>query len=185
MGMRTDIVAAPGEEVSLDLSAARRLHGGVSRSIQWLKDILEAKAQDPDLNFDWHVIASIQGGGDVKLRQKACQNAAAMPVAGFWIGGLGYDESLSSRSKILEVVTSALPPALPRFLPLNVGTPIEVIQAVLLGIDVFELTYPTQLAMQGIGLTFSWEMPVDECNSGETDANEVLSCLLPPTEGAA
>mmetsp|Transcript_696 Transcript_696/g.2019 ORF Transcript_696/g.2019 Transcript_696/m.2019 type:complete len:476 (-) Transcript_696:168-1595(-) len=181
--MRTDIVALPGEEVPLDLTAARRLHRGVSRAADWLKEILEAKAQDPSLSFDWHVLASIQGGGEVKLRQKACLNAAAMPVAGFWVGGLGYDESLSSRAKILDVVSSALPREMPRFLPLNVGTPIEVIQAVLLGMDVFELTYPTHVAVQGVALTFSWEMPADDATSGGIETEEVLGCLLPAAEG--
>jgi len=184
--MRTDILAAPGEEVPMDVVGARRGNRAVTRATEWLKEILEAKATEPELAFDWHVLASIQGGGDVKIRQKACASAAAMPVAGFWVGGLGYDESLANRAKVLETVTSTLPPELPRFLPLTVGTPIEVLQAVLLGIDVLELTYPAQAAHQGIALTFSCDMPVD---TDEGDVASVLSALFPPpatetTDGA-
>mmetsp|Transcript_15309 Transcript_15309/g.29611 ORF Transcript_15309/g.29611 Transcript_15309/m.29611 type:complete len:477 (-) Transcript_15309:59-1489(-) len=175
--MRTDILAAPGEEVPMDVAGARRGNRAVSRATEWLKEILEAKATEPELAFDWHVLASVQGGGDAKIRQKACASAAAMPVAGFWVGGLGYDESLANRAKVLATVTTALPPELPRFLPLAVGTPLEVLQAVLLGIDVVELTYPAQAAHQGIALVFSCDMLAD--NDGG-DVVSDLSALLPP-----
>jgi len=180
--MRADIVACPGEEVGLDVTASRRSSRAVTRAAEWLKEILEAKAQDPGLGFDWHVLASIQGGGDLKLRQKACASAAAMPVAGYWIGGLGYSEDLPSRAKVLQAVTALLPPERPRFLPLCRGTPIEVLQAVLLGVDVFELTYPTQAAAEGVALTFSFEMPPSATEGSESaEAAAVLASLLPPS----
>lgn len=183
--MRMDIVAAPGEEVPTDVPGARRLHRAIGRASDWLKEILEAKGQDAELGFDWHVLACIQGGGDVKIRQKACTAAAAMPVAGYWIGGLGYQESLGCRAKVLEAVTSALSPSLPRFLPLNVGTPIEVLQAVLLGVDVLEVAYPAQAAAEGVALLFGCEMPEEETEHAQDDAEVALGDLLPQAEGAA
>jgi len=127
------------------------------------------------------VLATIQGCGDAKVRQKACAAAAALPVAGFVVGGLGYEESLANRAAVLEVATANLPAALPRFLPLNQGTPIEVLQGVLLGIDVFEITYPIELAFKGIALTFDLEMPVEE---GDPDVSG-LAGLLPEQLKAA
>eukprot|EP00930_Biecheleria_cincta_P036716 TRINITY_DN25162_c0_g1_i1.p1 TRINITY_DN25162_c0_g1~~TRINITY_DN25162_c0_g1_i1.p1 ORF type:complete len:460 (-),score=80.81 TRINITY_DN25162_c0_g1_i1:39-1382(-) len=176
--MRADLVAAPGEEVGLDVMAARRGARAVARAAEWLKEILEAKASSPHLNFPWHVLASIQGGGEVKLRQKACEEAATMPVAGYWIGGLGYSEDLASRAQILQTVAAALPTERPRFLPLCLGTPIEVLQGILYGVDVFELTYPAQAAQQGIALTFTWEMPEAECGSGDDKEQADIACLL-------
>lgn len=176
--MRMDILAAPAEEVPIDNTGARRSQRAINRAGDWLKEILEAKATEPALAFDWHILAGIQGGGDVKLRQKACAAASAMPVAGFWVGGLGYDESLSSRAQVLDAVSQALPPELPRFLPLNHGTPIEILQAVLLGVDVFEVTYPTACAAQGIALMFSSDMPEDFAKE-DVDASSELRALLP------
>mmetsp|Transcript_66045 Transcript_66045/g.157932 ORF Transcript_66045/g.157932 Transcript_66045/m.157932 type:complete len:453 (-) Transcript_66045:127-1485(-) len=164
--MRADLVACPGEEVGLDVSTSRRTNRAITRAEEWLKEILEAKASDADLAaFPWHVLASIQGGADVKLRQKAAAAVGGFPVAGCWIGGLGYKESLSCRSEILQAVTSALPIEMPRFLPLNDGNPVEVLHAVLLGIDVLEVPFPTQAAVSGIALTFEWEMPAAELTS--------------------
>lgn len=181
--MRMDIVAAPGEDVPLEVTALRRLSRAVVRAGDWLKEILEAKAAEPGLGFDWHVLASIQGGGNTKLRQKACQDAASMPVAGVWIGGLGYDESLAARARVLETCAGALPPALPRFLPLNAGSPVEVLQAVLMGVDVFEMAYPMQLASQGVALLFSCDMPAAGADAVGAEAEaEALRCLLPQPE---
>ncbi len=50
--MRADIVAAPGEEVSLDVTAPRRAQRAVSRAGEWLKEIVDAKASDATLAFN-------------------------------------------------------------------------------------------------------------------------------------
>ncbi|CAK9081135.1 unnamed protein product [Durusdinium trenchii] len=174
--MRVDLVASPGEEVTLDVTASRRGQRAVARAAEWLKEILEAKAGDPQLDFDWHVLASLQGGSDLKLRQKASEAAAAMPVAGYWIGGLGYSEVLSQRAPALEASVAGLLPERPRFLPLCKGTPIEVLQAVMLGVDVFELTYPAEAAVAGLALTFECELP-EGFEVVDSD-REVLKTLL-------
>eukprot|EP00928_Gymnodinium_smaydae_P054330 TRINITY_DN3811_c1_g2_i1.p1 TRINITY_DN3811_c1_g2~~TRINITY_DN3811_c1_g2_i1.p1 ORF type:complete len:472 (+),score=118.34 TRINITY_DN3811_c1_g2_i1:74-1489(+) len=176
--MRADLVAAPGEEVPLDIVAPRRLHRTVDRASDWLKKILDAKASEPGLAFDWHILASIQGGGSVKLRRKACAAAAALPVGGFVVGGLGYGEALASRATVLQAVTEALPTELPRFLPLGAGGPDEVLQAVLLGIDVLEVKYPLRLAADGIALNISWEMPDAEKERSMEEVEKDLAPLL-------
>mmetsp|Transcript_5261 Transcript_5261/g.7643 ORF Transcript_5261/g.7643 Transcript_5261/m.7643 type:complete len:455 (-) Transcript_5261:97-1461(-) len=180
--MRASIVAAPGEEVPLD-GGSRKLQRAVSRSGDWLKEILDAKANQPELNFEWHVLASIQGGADVKLRQKACSAAASLPIAGVWIGGLGYTEALTRRAPLLAAVDEALPEALPRFLPLNSGTPVEVLQAVLLGVDVLEINYPVEAAHSGLALVFESHMPSSD--EGSPDDEALLGRLLASSSAAA
>lgn len=166
----------------MDNSGGRRLQRAISRAGDWLKEILEAKAQESDLNFGWHVLAGIQGGGDVKLREKACAAAASMPVSGFWVGGLGYGEGLAGRGRVLAAVDAALPPAAPRFLPLGEGAPVEVLQAVLLGMDVLEVTCPTSAAAQGIALLFSCDMPQEDHAREEAEVAADLEALLPPPD---
>lgn len=177
--MRADIVAAPGEEVPCDVSSHRRVNRAVGRAAEWLRDVLEAKASEPELAFDWHVLASVQGGADEKAREKAAVDAAAMPVAGFWIGGLGYSESLSLRATVLKTVMGALPEALPRFLPLSSGSPLEVLQAVLLGVDVLEIPCPVIAAQDGTAFTFSWELSEAEADALPEPEKEALAALLP------
>eukprot|EP00929_Paragymnodinium_shiwhaense_P060163 TRINITY_DN30077_c0_g1_i1.p1 TRINITY_DN30077_c0_g1~~TRINITY_DN30077_c0_g1_i1.p1 ORF type:complete len:441 (+),score=117.30 TRINITY_DN30077_c0_g1_i1:47-1369(+) len=180
--IRADIVAAPGEEVPLDVTS-KRVGRAVSRAGDWLKELLEAKAEDPELkSFPWHLLASIQGGCDAKQRVKACEASKGLAgVAGFLLGGLGYDETLDVRGPLLQAMAEALPSELPRFLPLNEGSPVEVLQAALLGVDVFEIQYPVKLAMQGVALTFAWEMPAEESRAEASAVDAALAGLLPPS----
>eukprot|EP00435_Cladocopium_sp_Y103_P039767 s2291_g10.t1 len=76
-----------------------------------------------------------------------------------------------------SAASTLLPSSRPRFLPLNCGNPIEVLQAVMLGVDIFELTYPMEAATGGIALLFDWEMPKDagsELLDADTEALKAL-----------
>mmetsp|Transcript_59743 Transcript_59743/g.131166 ORF Transcript_59743/g.131166 Transcript_59743/m.131166 type:complete len:439 (-) Transcript_59743:38-1354(-) len=180
--MKMDLVAAPAEEVPIGNVGQRRIGRSVGRAADWLKEILEAKNTDPELkSFEWNVLAGIQGSGDIAYREKACLAAASTNAAGFWIGGLGYGEDLSIRGRVLEAVGNALPTKRPRFLPLKKGSPVEVLQAVLLGVDVVEVTFPTQMATSGYALTFEWEMPKEELEKDKEVAEEGLKGLEPET----
>lgn len=119
----------------------------------------------------------------MKLREKACATALEFPISGVWVGGLGYKERLTDRVRILRAVSRALPAALPRFLPLCCGNPIEVLQAILLGIDVLEVPYPTQAAAEGVALTFQCKMPEEGPTDAETE-EALLAVLLQAAEPA-
>lgn len=178
--MRANLVAAPAEEVPCDVTGHRRLNRAVTKAADWLKEILELKAADPELSsFDWHILAGIQGGGDLRQRKKAAESAASFPAAGFWIGGLGYKESLEERARVLDAVTTSLPTQLPRFLPLGSGSPLEVLQAVLLGVDILEIGYPVDAATEGLALTFDWDAPLESMPGDGAEIEELLRPLLP------
>eukprot|EP00746_Dinoflagellata_sp_MGD_P078960 gnl/MRDRNA2_/MRDRNA2_31546_c0_seq1.p1 gnl/MRDRNA2_/MRDRNA2_31546_c0~~gnl/MRDRNA2_/MRDRNA2_31546_c0_seq1.p1 ORF type:complete len:460 (-),score=103.88 gnl/MRDRNA2_/MRDRNA2_31546_c0_seq1:129-1508(-) len=175
--MKCDVVALPGEEVGLEDGAHRRLHRAVTRADEWLEEVLKVKAADPN-GKKWHVLASIQGGKDLRLRQRACERAASKEgIGGFWLGGFGYGESLPLRAEVLQGTLHALPHEKPRFLPLCVGTPVEILQAVLLGVDVVESPYPAQAAGEGVALTFAWKAELNDLPS-EAEAKEILKDLL-------
>lgn len=183
--MRANIVACPGEEVTMDVAATRRMLRTVTRAGEWLKEMLEKKAEDDTLKFDWHVLATIQGGNDIKLRQKSCQISTSMAgVSGFSLGGFGYGEGLRSRACVVQSVVEALPEGLPRFLPLHAGSPEEVLQAVALGIDVLEITYPFNVAQHGLALVFSCDMPADWAEDADAD-EQAFASMLPAAEPAA
>lgn len=80
-------------------------------------------------------------------------------VVGYSIGGLGYRESLKDRALILQSLVSRLDGALPRVLPLGVGSMVEVLEAISAGVDVVELKYPFEMANRGFALVFDVRMP--------------------------
>ena len=75
-----------------------------------------------------------------------------MPFDGFAIGGLAVGESKSEREDLCEFTAHLLPPDKPRYL-MGVGTPLDILEAVHRGVDMFDCIMPTQLAQRGAVFT--------------------------------
>ena len=70
------------------------------------------------------------------------------PFDGFAVGGLAVGESKDEREYFTAVATAMLPEHLPRYL-MGVGTPIDLLEAVHRGVDMFDCILPSALAQQG------------------------------------
>jgi len=75
-----------------------------------------------------------------------------MPFDGFAIGGLAVGESRGEREDLCEFTAHLLPPDKPRYL-MGVGTPLDILEAVHRGVDMFDCIMPTQLAQRGAVFT--------------------------------
>src|SRR4029077_156228 len=71
---------------------------------------------------------------------------------GFAIGGLAVGESRAQREDICELATSLLPEDRPRYL-MGVGTPLDLLEGVHRGVDMFDCILPTAWAQQGMAFT--------------------------------
>ena len=71
---------------------------------------------------------------------------------GYAIGGLAVGESLDERNNITEVCTDLLPADQPRYL-MGVGTPIDILDAIERGVDMFDCVMPTRNARNGTVFT--------------------------------
>jgi queuine tRNA-ribosyltransferase len=94
----------------------------------------------------------VQGGGHHDLRKKSAGFLSEQPFDGLAIGGLAVGETHPERYELTEVVTERLPRHLPRYL-MGVGTPIDILEGVHRGIDMFDCIIPSQLAQRGIAFT--------------------------------
>ncbi len=75
-----------------------------------------------------------------------------MPFDGFAIGGLAVGENKSEREDLTEFTAQLLPRDKPRYL-MGVGTPLDILEAVHRGVDMFDCIMPTQLAQRGAVFT--------------------------------
>jgi len=75
-----------------------------------------------------------------------------MPFDGFAIGGLAVGESRSERQDTCELTAQLLPHDRPRYL-MGVGTPLDILEAVHRGVDMFDCIIPTQVAQRGAAFT--------------------------------
>ena len=95
----------------------------------------------------------VQGGVHAALREQSAMEITALPFDGFAIGGLAVGETRSERETMTALCTALLPPSKPRYL-MGVGTPVDLVEAVHRGVDMFDCILPTKMAQQGYAYTF-------------------------------
>ncbi|HUS25449.1 MAG TPA: tRNA guanosine(34) transglycosylase Tgt [Candidatus Binatia bacterium] len=87
----------------------------------------------------------VQGGMHEDLRRESLERLAAIGFDGHALGGLSVGETESERLHVLDAVAARLPADRPRYL-MGVGTPRDLVQAVLRGMDLFDCVMPTRNA---------------------------------------
>jgi queuine tRNA-ribosyltransferase len=105
------------------------------------------------------LFAIVQGGVHPELRRQSAAFLTAHPFDGFAIGGLAVGETRDERESMTELCTALLPGDRPRYL-MGVGTPIDLVEAVRRGVDMFDCIIPTKMAQQGYGYTFGGQLRV-------------------------
>jgi len=85
----------------------------------------------------------VQGGIYPDLRQQSVQALTAIGFDGYAVGGLAVGEGQDMMFQVLDVTTPLLPQDRPRYL-MGVGRPLDIIGAVLRGIDMFDCVMPTR-----------------------------------------
>ncbi len=114
---------------------------------RWAERSLRARGDSPQALF-----GIVQGACHAELRKKSAAFLRRLPFDGLAIGGLAVGETREERQRITALATAELPRELPRYL-MGVGTPIDILEAVHRGVDMFDCIIPTQLAQRGTAFT--------------------------------
>ena len=104
----------------------------------------------------------VQGGLFKDLREESIEKLIEIDFDGYAMGGLAVGEKQSDMFKILNETTDYLPKNKPRYL-MGVGTPSDILGAVIEGIDMFDCVMPTRSGRTG--LAFTWEGKLNLKNS--------------------
>lgn len=94
----------------------------------------------------------VQGSTYKDLRKQSAEYIASVDAPGNAIGGLSVGEPAEEMYAMTEVVTAVLPKEKPRYL-MGVGTPINILENIALGIDMFDCVMPTRNARNGMLFT--------------------------------
>jgi len=98
---------------------------------------------------DQALFGIIQGGLDATLRTESTRFIASLPFDGLNIGGLAGDETAQEREEALETVVSLLQnDPRPRYL-MGLGSPLDLLEAVHRGVDLFDSVLPARVARNG------------------------------------
>ena len=107
---------------------------------------------DPLYGFDQTLFPIVQGSTYKDLRKQSAEYIASVGAEGNAIGGLSVGEPAEEMYAMTEVVTEILPEDKPRYL-MGVGTPINILENIALGVDMFDCVMPTRNARNGMLFT--------------------------------
>ena len=119
----------------------------VERTAAWA-----ARARATSRREGQQLFGIVQGGVDVDLRRESAQRTVALDFDGYGIGGLSVGESREEMLPALAAAIDELPADRPRYL-MGVGDPVAIVEAIGLGVDMFDCVLPTRLARHGTLLT--------------------------------
>jgi queuine tRNA-ribosyltransferase len=122
----------------------------MERTHRWALRSLKAKEKE---STGQALFAIVQGGVHPELRDESAAFLTQHPFDGFAIGGLAVGETKEERETMTARVTGSLPVDKPRYL-MGVGTPMDLVEAVMRGVDMFDCIIPTKMAQQGYAYTF-------------------------------
>ena len=120
---------------------------------RWLKRCLTHLDKTP-LKYDYNqtFFPIVQGSTYKDLRKQSAEFIASVDAEGNAIGGLSVGEPAEELYAMTEVVCEILPEDKPRYL-MGVGTPINILENIALGVDMFDCVMPTRNARNGMLFT--------------------------------
>jgi queuine tRNA-ribosyltransferase len=130
----------------------------VERTTRWLKrcmaEMKRLNSLDDTLNKDQMLFAINQGGTYEDLRIEHMKEIAQLNLDGYAIGGLAVGEPAEVMYKIIEAVEPFAPNDKIRYL-MGVGTPVNILESVARGVDLFDCVMPSRNARHG--QLFTWD----------------------------
>jgi queuine tRNA-ribosyltransferase len=125
----------------------------VALTHHWLdRAVARYKETDPLWGNEQLLFPIVQGGTFDDLRKESAEKTASAGLEGNAIGGLSVGEPSEEMYRIIEIVNEILPVEKPRYL-MGVGTPVNLLEAIERGIDMFDCVMPTRNGRNGMLFT--------------------------------
>ncbi len=120
---------------------------------RWLdRCVRRFEETSPKYGYPQTLFPIVQGASFPDLRKKAASDICKYDAHGYAIGGLAVGEPEKVMYEMIEVVNSELPQKKPRYL-MGVGTPVNILEAIDRGVDMFDCVMPTRNGRNGMLFT--------------------------------
>lgn len=126
---------------------------------RWAKRSLDARNAGQPTGSNQALFGIIQGALFHDLRKESASFLSELNLEGYAIGGLAVGESKEEREEFCAFTADLMPVNKPRYL-MGVGTPIDLLEAVAKGVDMFDCILPTSLAQRGVAFTWTGKLQV-------------------------
>lgn len=149
------------------------LKNSIERTLRWAK-----RGKKVHANKRQALFGIVQGGPYEDLRRYSAEETVKMDFDGYSIGGVANDgESKEDMYKAIEYSTPYLPENKVRYL-MGVGEPIDIIEGVIRGVDIFDCVLPTRIARHGQAFTRNGKINFHNARFKEdfTPLEEICDC---------
>ena len=149
------------------------LKNSVERTIRWAK-----RGKAVHSNKNQSLFGIVQGGAHPDLRKYSAIETVKLDFDGYSIGGVANDgESKEDMYKAIDYSVPYLPEDKVRYL-MGVGEPIDIIEGVIRGVDIFDCVLPTRIARHGQAFTRSGKINLNNAKYKEdfTPIEETCDC---------
>ena len=154
-----------GADISMQLDECTdwpSTHDDAARSMElslsWGERSLDAFGERNDQTL----FGIVQGSNFEDLREQSAKAVSAQGFGGIALGGLAVGEGHDQMCKTIDMTVPHLPTAFPRYV-MGVGKPIDLVEAVARGIDMFDCVLPTRAGRHGQAWT--WDGPINIKNA--------------------
>ena len=195
----TDIQAQLGSDIAMVLdeclahpSDAAAARASMERTLRWAKRarerhlaLYEAAVNRADAlaSADGRIISNpgqaqfgiVQGNVFPDLRETSARETVALGFDAYAIGGLSVGEPTDVMYEIVSQTTRFLPDSCPRYL-MGTGTPEDLVEAVALGVDLFDCVLPTRNARNGQLFTSEGRINIKNARYAEDDRPADTAC---------
>ena len=149
-----EIQEALGSDIAMVLDHVVKLPADESvvadamqRSLRWAK-----RCRDFASLEDQALFGIVQGGLSASLREESAQGLVELDFPGYAVGGLSVGEPPAEMYRTLDVVVPHLPEDRPRYL-MGVGRPVDMLESIRRGIDLFDCVMPTRNGRNAMAFT--------------------------------
>lgn len=150
-----------------------RIIDAMDRTIRWAQRAKQAHCHTEQAQF-----AIVQGGLEPDLRVRCAEALVELEFDGYAIGGLSVGEEPVDMYRMLEVTTPALPADKPRYL-MGVGRPIDLIEGVARGVDLFDCVMPTRNGRNALAFTDEGRIRLRNQQHARDDRPLAAGCPCP------
>lgn len=145
----------------------------MERTLRWAERSQAAHQREDQILF-----GIVQGSVYPDLRAESAQRTVELDFPAYAIGGVSVGEPRGKMLEAVEVCVAHLPPDKPRYV-MGVGTPLDILDCVERGVDLFDCVLPTRNARHGLLYTWSGIVRLNNAQYRDDDAPLDEKCPCP------
>lgn len=152
------------------------IRAAMDRSTRWAEQA--ATMRDAILSPGQLCFGIVQGGTDLQLRREHLAALAPLPFDGLALGGLSVGEPIPQMHRTMAAIVPQMPADRPRYI-MGIGTPHDLLTAVMSGVDMFDCVMPTRHARNGQLFTWQGRFNVRRAEFAKDDRPPDPDCACP------